>query len=607
MTHLSLRRIIIAVMFVCLAPWTLPAAHSDELATLTAINGGINHRFGFAVAISGDTIVVGAPSANAGKGAAYVFIKPAGPWTTTQTPTAILTDNSLSGSADFGFAVAISGDTIVVGAPGAKVGNHINQGQAAVFVKPGAGWSSTASPTARLADTGGASNDRFGFAVAIDGDEVVIGTPDAKKRKGEVHVFKKPASGWITSETPTATLISDDSAANDRFGFTVAISGGTVVTGAYAHKIGAKTSQGAAYIFVRPGGTWVSTDTPTAKLRASDGEETDQFGNAVAIDGATIVVGAWLKDIGSKSDQGAAYLFVKPGADWTSMSESAILRASDGRNSDSLGIWVAIDGDKVVAGASLDDAGTNRNEGSVYIFAKPLTGWTSMTETAKLTATAGRAGDAFGFATAISNNIMVVGVPNDDVGSNTQQGSASVFSTAGLAPVVGASVLPSAEVGALYNASIAISGGTPPFVVSDNNSLPPGLNVNNNGIISGTPANDAKSGSVTFVITDQNNASASKTVNLKIVKPVTVATKKLAQGKVGKSYKAPLKAKAGKGPYTWSVTAGALPAGLSINNDIDAITGVPTTAAGSPFNVTIKVTDALGGVATKALSISIDP
>jgi hypothetical protein len=605
MTHSSIRPVVSAFILLALLAWTFPA-RAQELATLTASTGGVNHRLGFAVAISGDTIVVGAPFANSGRGAAYVFVKPPAGWSTTATPTAILTNTAGAGNDQFGFAVAISGDTIVIGAPTRRIAPHFNRGEAYVFVKPGGGWVSTANPTAKLSDNNGLSNDQFGFAVAIDGDTIVAGAPSANFNRGLAHVFVSPGGGWVTTANPSATLTDIGSGAHDQFGFAVAVSGTSIVVGAYGHNSGGKADQGAAYVFDRPGGAWVDTDNPTAKLTISDAKASDQFGNVVAIDGDTIVAGAWLKDVGVGIDHGAAYLFIKPPGGWTDMTESARLLASDGRNSDTFGAWVDVKGDKVVVGANLDDVGPNRNEGSVYVFVKPNPGWTAMTETAKVNASQGRPGDSFGFSAAISGDTVVVGAPNDDLGANNQQGSAHVFDTTSLPPAIGA-LLPAGEIGALYNASIAISGGTPPFQVSDNGSLPPGLSVNNNGIVTGTPAPDAKSTTVTFAVTDQNDATATTTAKISIVKAVTITTKNLRAGRVGRNYRAPLRASAGQAPFTWSVSAGALPAGLNIDNDINAITGVPSNAAGSPFNVTIRVTDALGGVATKALSITINP
>jgi hypothetical protein len=604
-----MRRFELGWTFVLLASiWVLSATlpiHAQELAILTTESGGTNHRFGFAVAIDGDTVVVGAPTANGGRGAAYVFVRPVGDWADTDAPTAILTDESLNSNAAFGSSVAISGTTIVVGAPRARTASGAQRGMAAVYVKPAGTWVDATEPLARLTDAGSANNEQFGFAVAIDGNDVVVGAPDARNKRGEIHVFRKPGGAWTSSDTPTATLSDQAGGTNDHLGFSIAISGDTIVAGAYGQKIGGKGNRGAAYVFTRPGANWVSADTPTAKLTASDGNRSDQFGNSVAIEGSSIVVGAWLKDVDAKSDRGAAYLFLKPGSEWTTGNESAILLSSDGNNTDTFGTWVDVEGSKIIVGASLDD-GADRNEGSVYVFVEPVTGWTTMTETTKLSAGNGGAGDALGFAAAISGNTVVAGAPNDDVGANTQQGSARVFDVSSPGVAVGA-VLPPAEIGASYNASIAISGGVPPFVVSDNNTLPSGLNVDNSGTISGTPGADAKSGRVSFSVTDQNGATSSKSVNLTIVKPVVVAIKNLARGKVGKNYRSRLRAQGGKGPYSWSIAAGALPPGLAIDDENDAITGVPSSAAGSPFSFTIEVTDALGGSATQPVSVTVNP
>ena len=157
-----------------------------------------------------------------------------------------------------------------------------------------------------------------------------------------------------------------------------------------------------------------------AKLTASDGEEWDWFGTSVAISGDTVVVGADDDVIGTNTDQGSAYVFVRSGDTWT---QTAKLTASDGAADDSFGHSVAISGDTVVVGADGDD----NNKGSAYVFEKPAAGWANMTQTAKLTASDGEDYDHFGYSVAISGDTVVVGAPLADGGGNCYKGSAYVF------------------------------------------------------------------------------------------------------------------------------------------------------------------------------------
>jgi hypothetical protein len=153
--------------------------------------------------------------------------------------------------------------------------------------------------------------DMLGRSIAISGDTIVVGAFWDDSFKGSAYVFVKPGSGWATA-TETAKLTASDGAGKDYFGISVAISGDTIVVGAYLDD--SYIGSGSAYVFVKPGSGWTtalpSTLNETAKLTVSDAS---QFGYSVAISGDTVVVGA-VYDV---SNKGSAYVFVKPGSGWT--------------------------------------------------------------------------------------------------------------------------------------------------------------------------------------------------------------------------------------------------------------------------------------------------
>jgi uncharacterized repeat protein (TIGR01451 family) len=374
-----------------------------QQAKLAALDGQADDQFGWSVAIGGDTVVVGGPGVNSRQGAAYVFTKPSSTWQ-SMTETAKLTASGGQAEAQFGFSVAISGDTVVVGAEG------VNgfQGAAYVFTKPGLAWENM-TETAKLTASDAQAGDYFGFSVAISGDTVVVGAEGVNGYQGAAYVFTKPSSAW-ENMTETAKLTASDAQAGDNFGSSAAISNETVVVGAP----GVNTSQGAAYVFSEPGPGWTSI-TETAKLTASDGQENDYFGSAVATALGTVVVGAY----GANTYHGTAYVFVEPGSGWEPMTETAKLTASGGQANDYFGSSVALGGDTVVVGAP----GVNTARGAAYVFAKPGSGWANMTETAKLTASDGQANHYFGSWVALSGNAAVVGA----YGANSAQGTAYVF------------------------------------------------------------------------------------------------------------------------------------------------------------------------------------
>jgi hypothetical protein len=313
---------------------------------------------------------------------------------------------------DFFSLPAISGDTAVIGASGSGC-----CGAVYVFMRSGATWIQVARLTASDEEVG----DGFGFP-AISGDTIVVAVANdvivPGAHFGSAYVFVKPLGGW-TDMTQTAKLTASVGEVGN--GGPAAISGNTIVLGKGGLLLGKDAHPGSAYVFVKPIGGW-SDMTQTAKLTASDGEIGDSFGN-VAISGDTVVVTAPRDTVGGNIEQGSAYVFVKPIGGWGDMTQTAKLTASDGVADDELGGAVAISGETIVAGTFRDNIGANVDQGSAYVFVKPLAGWTDMTETGKLTAADGAANDWFGHAVAMFDDTVAVGA----IQENFLAGSAYLF------------------------------------------------------------------------------------------------------------------------------------------------------------------------------------
>jgi len=329
----------------------------SQQAKLTALDGAANDYFGGSVAVSGDTAVVGAygddVGANADQGSAYIFVRSG----TTWSQQAKLTAADGAASDQFGWSVALSGDAAVVGARYDTVGANPSQGSAYIFVRSGTTWSQQAKLTA--AD--GAVNDLFGCSVTISGDTAVVGARNdkvgANAYQGSAYVFVRSGTTW----SQQAQLTAADGAANDDFGTSIALSGDTAVAGADCDTVGANAYQGSAYVFVRSTTTW----SQQAKLTAADGAANDYFGQSVAVSGGTAAVGAFGDDVGASTEQGSAYAYARNGTVW---SQQQKLTASDGAASDRFGYSVALSGDTAVVGADGHDVGGIFDQGAAYVF-----------------------------------------------------------------------------------------------------------------------------------------------------------------------------------------------------------------------------------------------
>jgi hypothetical protein len=361
---------------------------------------------------------------------------------------------------NFGYSLSVDGKTIVVGAPGL--------GGAYVFVEPAGGWSTT-TETAKLTASDGVVGDDFGDSVAVSGNTIVVSVPNSNSGQGAVYIFVEPTTGWTTM-TETAKLTASDSAPDDYFGWSVAVSGNVVAAGAPYATVGSNSGQGAAYVFVKPAGGWATTSRFKAKLTASDGAAIDYLATSVSLAGGTLVAGAaGPAEAGFESKPGAAYVFVKSASGWSTGTQTAKLTASDGLE-DRLGASVAIAGTTIVAGAPNEMVGSNYAEGAAYMFVIPTTGWANMTETAKLTPPRGKANESFGSSVGISGNSIVVGAPFfSPTYKSGAQGAVYVFARPSTGWTSTSSGVKLAEPPAFseWGWSVGISGGTVAYGPSD--------------------------------------------------------------------------------------------------------------------------------------------
>ena len=308
--------------------------------------------------------------------------------------------------ADFGQAVAVTADTIVIAAR-ARPADVTGDGALHVFERTATGW----VPTAVLSVPEARVEDSFGISLAADGDTIVVGAQFADRgvsNAGLAYVFERPDGRW----RQTTILTASDAAADDQFGLTVSVSGEIIVVGARL-KDGRAADSGAAYVYERGDGAWAQV----AKLTASDAAPGDLFGRA-SVDAGTLIVSADLNDDRGLS-AGKAYVYRRAGDRWT---EAAILHASDGSPGDELGISLALSGRTAVFGAvGRDDGGTDA--GAAYVFEGRDGQWA---EVARLVPPDATAQLIFGMAVAAADDIIIVGAPNHSA-SGERAGAVYVF------------------------------------------------------------------------------------------------------------------------------------------------------------------------------------
>jgi len=369
----------------------------NEVGIITASDGAQYDYFGRSVAVGSGRIVVGAffknIGSNAQQGSAYIF-------DLDGNQLGILTASDGATNDFFGSSVAVGSGRIVVGATGDD-DNGPQSGSAYIFDLDGNQLGII------TASDGSTTDDSFGYSVAVGCGRIVVGAIGhdigSNNNQGSAYIYD------LDGNNEVKITAGSDGAAFDVFGASVAVGSGRIVVGAYGDDDNGSQS-GSAYIFDLDG-------NQLGIITASDGAAGDNFGRSVAVGSGRIVVGSPYKQIGSNTDQGSAYIFDLDG------NQLGILTASDGAVNDShdeFGYSVAVGFGRIVVGVRGGyDSGTN--PGLAYIY--DLDGNNEV----RIIASDAAGFDEFGYSVAVGSGRIVVGAPNNDIGSNDNQGSAYLY------------------------------------------------------------------------------------------------------------------------------------------------------------------------------------
>ena len=351
--------------------------------------------------------------------------------TRAATATARLRAAPLAADAEFGYASALDGNLVAIGAPGERG----TAGAAYVYVCTLAGC---AAPS-RIAPSDTLAGDRFGAAIALSGDTLAVGTPGHSA--GVVHVYT------VVGGVPQlqARLDSPSAIADGRFGAALALQGERLVVGAEV--------AGSAWVYTRSAGAW----GPPQPLLRMGGAPRDRYGAAVALSGDTLAVGAPLEatmGVPSSYARGAAYVFTLSGGVWQ---QQARLGAAGAANGDLFGLALSLAGDRLAVAAPA----AQLLRGKVVLYERNAGTWQAV---ADLAAAAGVPGDRFGWSVALATDRLVVGAP---LAAETCGGAVAFVRNAGAWTEVPRAFGQASQPGALQGWSVAASGAASLVAVPD--------------------------------------------------------------------------------------------------------------------------------------------
>ena len=383
-----------------------------EQQKLFASDRAANDQFGSNVDVDGQVAAVGAKEDTHGgeqqAGSAYLVERSGGEWRETQKVTA----SDAAARDDFGRSVSIDGGWLFVGAGYDDHGGMSDAGSAYVFRRSGGTWSETQKLTASNAT----ADALFGRAVAVDGEWAVVGASkephDGSDGEGAAYVFRRSGGNWSEHQR----LVASDASERDLYGQALAIDGETIVVGAYKDWYDGGNEAGTTYVYELRDGSWEETQI----LNASDASGTAQFGASVALDGEWLAIGAQLDTYGGTVRPGSVFVFRRGSDGWIEQQKVVAPNPEkDGR----FGSSVALDGETLVIGAYKEDYAGEENSGVTYVYRGSGGAWT---EQRRLTTSDAVPGDWLG-SVGVGDGWAVVGASRDDGGGNDEAGSVAFY------------------------------------------------------------------------------------------------------------------------------------------------------------------------------------
>ena len=325
-----------------------------------------------------------------------------------------------SGALDdyFGYSVSISGNFAIAGAYQDDPGGNLEKGSVNIYQFNGTHW----ALTQKITDPTGNATDYFGYSVSMSGNYAIIGAPVEDGPfgvyQGSVSIYQYNGSNWVLMQK----IMDATGELGGAFGYSVSISGNYAIVGAYSDDGIGGSDVGSASIYQFNGTSWVLMQ----KLTDSAPFAFDTFGSSVAISGNRAIVGAPLDDGAAGPDQGSVSIYQYNGTSWVLIQKLTDATPGGG---DRFGQSVAVSGNYFIVGASRDDETGGVDQGSASIYQYNGTSLMLMT---KLINPLGAGDDFFGLSVSISDSYAIVGAGRDDIGTNLEQGAASIFVRVGL-------------------------------------------------------------------------------------------------------------------------------------------------------------------------------